>query len=190
MLFFLRAEAVGEVIVTAAVFVLGNRSGGVLHFRLPYHFGQEIHLPFRVGNVLVDEIGVRQRFLHVPKCVEDCLAVGKVDGEHFKELLFNLRFGEVGGSAFNLVMELVDALPHQTAVLVGGVPGDRRIPRTAIPAEDLCGERRVAEGSLAAGFAPISTIFSEGPFKSHPCNQKKALAKASAFFNEICHAGK
>ena len=54
MLFLLGAEAVGEVIVTAAVFVLGDRCGGVLHYRLPYHFGQEIHLPFRVGNVLVD----------------------------------------------------------------------------------------------------------------------------------------
>lgn len=151
MFFLLGAEAVGEVIVTAAVFFLGDRGGGVLHHRLPYHFGQEIHLPFRIGNVLVDEIGVRQRFLHIPKGIEGCLAVGKVDGEHFKELLFDLRFGEVCGGAFDLIMELVNALPHQTAVLVGGVPGDGRIPCTAIPTEDLCGERRVAEGSLRGG---------------------------------------
>ena len=40
VLFFLRVEAVGEVIVTAAVFLLGDRSGGVLHHRLPYHLGE------------------------------------------------------------------------------------------------------------------------------------------------------
>ena len=147
VLFLLGAKAVGEVIVTAAVLVLGDQCRGVLHQCLPYHFGEEIHLPLAICDVFVDEIGIRQRFLHIPKGVEGCLAVGKVDGEHFKELLLKLRFGEVGGGTFNLVMELVDALPHQTAVLVGGVPGDGRISRSAITAEDLCGERRVAEGS-------------------------------------------
>ena len=135
---------------------LCDRSRGVLHDRLPYHFGQEIHLPFRVGNVLVDEIGVRQRFLYVPKGVEGSLAVSKVDGEHFKKLLLDLRFGEVDGGAFDLIMELVDALPHQTAVLIGGVPGDGRILRTAITAEYLCGKGRVAEGSLR--LEPISQL--------------------------------
>ena len=41
MLLFLGAEAVGEVIVTAAVLVLGDRSIGVLHHRLPYHLGED-----------------------------------------------------------------------------------------------------------------------------------------------------
>ena len=65
VLFFLSAEAVGEVIVTAAVFVLGDRGGGILHYRLPYHFGEEIHLPLAIRDVIVNKIRVRQRFLHV-----------------------------------------------------------------------------------------------------------------------------
>ena len=36
---------------------------------------------------------------------------GKVDGEHFKKLLLKLFSGKVGGSAFDGVMELIDALP-------------------------------------------------------------------------------
>lgn len=70
----------------------------------------------------------------------------------------------MGGSAFDLIMELVDALPHQAAVFVGGVPGDGRIPRTAITAENFGGERRVAEGSFTAGFAPCKLYLHSVPF--------------------------
>ncbi len=112
MLFFLGTEAVGEVIVTAAVFLLSDRCGGVLHYRLPYHLGEDIHLPLAGFNVLVDEIRVRQRFLHISEGVDGCLAVGKVDSEHFKELVLDLLFGEVGGGAFDGVVELIDALPY------------------------------------------------------------------------------
>ena len=117
-LFLLGAEAVGEVIVTAAVFLFAHSSGGVEHHRLPYHFGEDVHLPLASLNVIVYKIGVRQRFLHVPKGVDGCLAVGKVDGEHFKELLLKLFCGEVGGGTFDGVMKLVDALPYDTAVFI------------------------------------------------------------------------
>ena len=103
VLFLLGAEAFGEVIITAAVLLLGDGRGGVLHYRLPYHFGEEIHLPLAICDVLVDKIGVRQRFLHVPKGVEGSLEVGKVDGEHLKELLLKLFCVEVSGGAFNVV---------------------------------------------------------------------------------------
>ena len=45
--------------------------------------------------------------------------VGKVDGEHLKELLLKLVCGEVSGGAFDGVVELVDALPYESAVFVG-----------------------------------------------------------------------
>ena len=64
-LFLLGAEAVGEVIVTAAVFLFAHGGGGVEHYRLPYHFGEEIHLPLAGFYVIVDKIGIRQRFLHI-----------------------------------------------------------------------------------------------------------------------------
>ena len=72
VLFLLGAEAFGEVIVMAALFVLGDGRGGVLHHRLPYHLGEEIHLPLASLNVIVNKIGVRQRFLHVAEGVDGC----------------------------------------------------------------------------------------------------------------------
>ena len=95
---------------------------------MPYHFGEDIHLPLASLDVIVNKIGVRQRFLHVAEGVDGCLAVGKVDGEHFKELLLKQFSGKVGGCAFDGVMELVDALPYDTAVFIVGVPGDGRVP--------------------------------------------------------------
>ena len=98
------------------------------HNRLPYHFGEDIHLPLASLYVIVYKIGVRQRFLHTAEGVDGCLAVGKADGEHFKELLLKLFCGKVGGCAFDGVVELVDALPYDTAVFIVGVPGDGRVP--------------------------------------------------------------
>ena len=110
MLFLLGAETVGEVIVTAAVFLFAHGGRGVQHHRLPYHFGEDVHLPLASLDVIVYKIGVRQRFLHVAEGVDGCLSVGKVDGEHFQELLLKLFCGEVGGCTFDGVMEFVDAL--------------------------------------------------------------------------------
>ena len=65
MLFLLGAEAVGEVTQTAAVFLFAHGGGGIEHHRLPYHFGEDIHLSLASLDVIVYKIGVRQRFLHV-----------------------------------------------------------------------------------------------------------------------------
>ena len=69
-LFLLGAEAVGEVTQTAAVFLFAHGGGGVQHHRLPYHFGEDVHLPLASLDVIIDKIGVRQRFLYVAEGVD------------------------------------------------------------------------------------------------------------------------
>ena len=157
-------EAVAQFGMGDTVGFFGHGVGGVFCDAQAQHPGDGGQFLFQSLNIRINEVRVREHPLGIAELVDGGVPVGKILPKGHQVQFFQPLLGQVGCFAFAFPFELAVALPDNTTVAVGGVPGLCSENIAAVGADDLPGEGAGLMVPVAAVFAPFHLHLNLLPF--------------------------
>ena len=157
-------EAVAQFGVSGTVGFFGHGVGSIFCNAQAQHPGDGGEFLFQSLNIRINEVCVREHPLGIAEPVDGGVPVGKILPKGCQVQFFQPLLGQVGCFAFAFPFELAVALPDDTAVTVGGVPGFGTENIAAVGADDLPGEGAGLMVPVAAVFAPFQFHLNLLPF--------------------------
>ena len=142
----------------------GHSVGGVFCDAQTQHPGGGGQFLFQSLNIRINEVRVRKHPLGIAELVDGGVPVGKILPKGCQVQFFQPPLGQVGCFAFAFPFELAVALPDNTTVTVGGVPGLCSKNIAAVGTDDLPGEGAGLMVPVAAVFAPFQFHLNLLPF--------------------------
>ena len=156
-------EAVAQFGVSGTVGFFGHGVGGVSCDAQAQHSGDGGQFFFQNLNIRINEVRVREHPLGIAELVDGSIPIGKILPRAGLQFLHPV-LGQMGCFAFVFSLEFAVALPDNTAVAVGGVPGFGTENIAAVGADDLPGEGAGLMVPVAAVFAPFQFHLNLLPF--------------------------
>ena len=157
-------EAVAQFGMGDTVGFFGHGVGGVFCDAQAQHPGDGGQFLFQSLNIRINEVRVRKHPLGIAELVDGGVPVGKILSKGSQVQFFQPLLGQMGCFAFAFPFELAVALPDNTTVAVGGVPGLCSENIAAVGADDLPGEGAGLMVLVAAVFAPFQLYLNLLPF--------------------------
>lgn len=157
---FLKAAA--QFGMGGAVVFFGHGIGCVFFNAQAQHPSDEFF--FQSLNIRIDEVRVREHPLGIAEPVDGSIPVGKILTKGSQIQFFQSLLGQMGRFAFAFPFELAVALPDNTAVTVGGVPGLGTENPAAVGTKDLPGEGAGLTVPTAAAFTLLQLCLDVFPF--------------------------
>lgn len=148
-------KAAAQLGVGGAVGFFARSVGSVFRNAQSQHLGDGGQFIFQSLNVCIDEVRIRKHPLGIAELLDGSVPVGKICPKSFQEQFLQPLLGQMGRFAFVFSLELAVALPDDSAVAVGGVPGLSSENIAAIPTDDLPGKGAGLTVPIAAVFAPF-----------------------------------
>ena len=152
-----------QVIMGGSVAFFRDGVGSILFDTHPQHCGDSAQFFFQVGNIGIDKISVRKYLLGVAEPVDGTVPIGKVFAQGRQKQFFQALLGQMWRFALVISFEFAVALPDDTAVAVGGVPGFGTKNISAVAADNLSGERACLAVPFPAVFAPLQFVLNLCP---------------------------
>lgn len=157
-------KAAAQFGVGGTVGFFGHGVGGVSCDTQAQHLGDGGQFLFQNLNIRINEVRVREHPLGIAELVDGGIPVGKILPKGDQVQFLHPVLGQMGCFAFAFPFEFAVALPDNTAVAVGGVPGFGTENITAVGADDLPGEGAGLMVTVAAVFAPFQFHLNLFPF--------------------------
>lgn len=157
-------KAVAQFGVGGTVGFFGHGVGGVFCDTQAQHPGDSGQFLFQRPDIFLNEVRVREHPLGIAELVDGGIPVGKILPKGSQVQFLQPLLGQMGCFAFVFSFEFAVALPNNTAVAVGGVPGLGTENIAAVGADDLPGEGAGLMVPVAAIFAPFHLHLNLLPF--------------------------